>query len=133
VTWPLGTPVLNESEREVDPGTGSASAAPKGEVVGGKEKVNGIGTDESETGTDAIQQDVTRKAWLSAPLPLGDNRPWEMLSVFTRGHIFPARGFTPQQHLPSLRPPGVSITTHIRVPRVVVEHHLPDTELLRQL
>lgn len=99
MTWPLGIPVLNESEREVDPGTGIA--APKGEVVGGTVKVNGSGsgngTDEGEIGTDAIQQDVMMKACLSPALPQGDNRPWEMLSVSTRGHNnFPARGFTPQ-------------------------------------
>ncbi|KAI9441344.1 hypothetical protein H4582DRAFT_2073544 [Lactarius indigo] len=126
VTWPQETPVLNESEREVDPGTGSANAAPKGEVADGKEKANETGKDESETGTDAIQ-DATTKAWPSALLPSGDNRPWEMLSVFTRGHIIPARGFTPQQYLPSLRPLAESIATHIRAPLVVVEHHPPDT------
>jgi hypothetical protein len=94
VRWPLGTPVLIETEREVDPGTGIA--APKGEVVGGTVKVNGNGSDEGEIGTDAIQQDATMKAYLSPPLPPGNNRPWEMLSVSILGHNIPARGFTPQ-------------------------------------
>lgn len=127
VTWLLGTLVLNESERKVDPGTGIA--APKGEVVGEKGKVNGIGTDEGEIGTDAIQQDLTTKAWLSLLLPPGDNRLWEMLSESTRGHIIPTRGFSPREHLPS---PGLSIqTTRIRVLLELVEHRLPVTELLR--
>lgn len=93
VTWPLGTPVLSGSEREVDPGTGIA--APKEEIVGGMEKVNGNGTDESEIGTDAKRKDATTKAWLSSPLPPGHNRPWGMLSVSTRVHNIPVRGPTP--------------------------------------
>src|SRR6266404_6025873 len=94
VTWPLEIPVLNKSEREVDLVTGSA--APNGEVVGETERVNGIGIDEGEIVTDAIQQDAMMKIWLSTPLPLGDNRPWEMLLVFTRGHIIPVKDFTLQ-------------------------------------
>src|ERR1700761_379513 len=119
VTWLLGSPSLSESEREVDLCIGIA--APKGEVIGEREKVNGIiGTDEGENGRDAILQDVTTKTWSSLRLPLGDSRPWEMPLVFTRGHIIPARGFTPRQHLPLL---GVSIlTTHIRVLLGLVEH-----------
>lgn len=131
VTWPLGTPSLSESEREVDLGTGIV--APKGEVIGGREKVNGIiGTDEGENGRDAMQEDVTTKTWLSLPLPPGDSRLWEMPLVFTRGHIIPARDFTPRQHLPPL---GVStLTTHIRVLLGLVEHSLPVTEwFLRHL
>jgi hypothetical protein len=65
VTWPLGTPVLIETEREVDPGTGIAS--PKGEVVGGTVKVNGNGNgnrtgNSSDEGidTDAIQHATTK-------------------------------------------------------------------------
>lgn len=123
--WPLWT-VLNESEREADLATGTAAL--KGEVVDGREKVNGIiDIDGGETGTDAIQEDVmmTMKSFM---IPSEDNHPWTMLSVSTRGHIIPAKDFTPLQRLPSL---GVSIlTTHIRV---LLEHRLPPvTDFLRQ-